>query len=62
MDTEEEVSTVSDIIEDRIANFNLFLKTLYEKLDERYEQEKYLQVFKYFLNDEKLLANVILFF
>ena len=42
---------MSDVMEERVNNYILFLKALYEKLEDRYEQEKFLQMFKYHLND-----------
>lgn len=51
-----------DLVEDRISNFVLFIKLLYEKLEDRYEQEKYLSVFKYFLNEKSIIRRIVTYF
>lgn len=57
-----QTSTMWDLVEDRISNFVLFIKLLYEKLEDRYEQEKYLSVFKYFLNEKSIIRRIVTYF
>jgi hypothetical protein len=48
--------------ESKSENYITLMKSFYEKLEDKYEQEKYLPIFKAFINDQSNIKSIVDFF